>query len=187
MALTEETMIPELPSARARKLASWSARPVWGVWLLFVLASLAAGCARGDVPVIEQRAQGLNSEIMCPVCPGEAIDESQHVLAGQMRGIVDEKLAEGWSDEEIREFFVERYGTSVLLEPPRRGFTLLVWIIPPVGGAAALAVLFLVLRSMRRPRGPEPSSPDSLSEDERARYFERIEAALGDSGARERD
>ena len=186
--LTGETMTPEFPSARAGKHAPWFARPLWGVCLLVVLAGLAAACAsRNDVPVGEQRAQSLNREIMCPICPGESLDQSQHILAVQMRGIVDEKLAEGWSDEEIRDFFVERYGASVLLEPSRRGFTILVWIIPPLGGVAAVAGLFLVLRSMSRPRPRDPGSsrPDRLSGDERTRYFERIEAALGESGTRE--
>ena len=107
-------MTPEFPSAWCRDYAPWFARPLLGVCLLVVLAGLAAGCAsRNAVPVGEQRAQGLNREIMCPVCPGESIDQSQHILAVQMRGIVDEKLAEGWNDEEIRDFFVERYGASV--------------------------------------------------------------------------
>ena len=180
-------MTPELPFKRAGRYAPWVAWRLWSVCLVVVLASLTIGCAsQSDVPIREQRAQGINREIMCPVCPGESIDESQHVLAGQMRAIVDEKLAEGWSDEEITGFFVERYGPSVLLEPERRGFTLLVWIIPPLGGAAALAVLFLVLRSMNRPRprDPDQSRQDHLSDDERTRYFERIEATLGESGTR---
>ena len=181
-------MAPEFPSKRAGRYAPWVVRRLWIVCLLVVMAGIAVGCAsQDDVPIREQRAQGINREIMCPVCPGESIDQSQHILAGQMRAIVDEKLAEGWSDEEIRDFFVERYGPSVLLEPERRGFTILVWIIPPLGGVAALASLFLVLRSMNRPRlrDPEPSRPDSLSEVERRKYFERIEAALGESGTRE--
>ena len=179
-------MTPELPSARVSRHAPWVVRRLRDVCLLVVLG-LAAGCvSQDDVPVHEQRAQGINREIMCPVCPGESIDQSQHTLAGQMRAIVDEKLAEGWSDEEIRDFFVERYGPSVLLEPERRGFTVLVWIIPPLGGVAALAVLFLVLRGMSRPRprDPDQSKLDHLSDDERTTYFERIEATLGESGTR---
>ena len=73
---------------------------------------------------MEQRSQALNKTIMCPVCPGESIDQSQVVLAVQMRGIVAEKLAAGWSDEQVREFFVERYGPSVLLEPQTRAYPL---------------------------------------------------------------
>ena len=180
-------MTLERPSRRTGRYAPWVARRLRAVCLLAVLASLTVACAsQSDVPIREQRAQGINSEIMCPVCPGESIDQSQHILAGQMRAIVDEKLAEGWSDEEIRGFFVERYGPSVLLEPERRGFTILVWVIPPLGGVAALAVLFLVLRGMSRPRprDPDQSRMDHLSDDERTRYFERIEATLGESGTR---
>ena len=82
---------------------------------------MACTNAQADVPPIEQRAQALNRSIMCPVCPGESIDQSQVALAVQMRGIVNEKLAEGWTDEQVREFFVERYGPSVLLETADRG------------------------------------------------------------------
>ena len=98
---------------------------------LLILIALCAhigitlvGCAdaRADVPVLEQRAQTLNRSIMCPVCPGESIDQSQVALAVQMRGIVNDKLADGWSDEQIRNFFVERYGPSVLLQPPTQEY-----------------------------------------------------------------
>ncbi len=125
---------------------------------------------------------------MCPVCPGESLDQSQHVLASQMRAVVDEKLAEGRSDESIREFFVERYGPSVLMEPPGRGATALVWIVPPLGAVAAAAGLFLVLRSMRRagPAAPNRSPANPLSDRERESYFRRIESAMADPGRDER-
>ena len=148
---------------------------------------LAIACSpQDDVPALEQRAQALNQTIMCPVCPGESIDQSQHTLAVQMRAIVDEKLAAGQSEESIQEFFVERYGPSVLLEPSTRGFTVLVWIIPPLGAIAAAAGLFFVLRTMRRSEqmasGPAKAE---LSDTERDRYFRTIEAAVDESHAEE--
>ena len=86
---------------------------------------------------------------MCPVCPGESIDQSQHPRAKAMRGVVDEKLAEGSANDEIRQFFVERYGPSVLLEPPREGLNWLVWVVPPLGILAAALALYFVLRPGR--------------------------------------
>ena len=87
--------------------------------LLSVFSGIA--CSAQNIPSHEIRAQGINKTLMCPVCPGESIDQSQHPLASQMRGVVDEKLEEGWNGEQVRNFFVERYGVRVLLEPPRRG------------------------------------------------------------------
>ena len=92
---------------------------------------------------------------MCPLCPGESIDQSQNPLSAQMRAIVAEKLAEGWSDDQIREFFVERYGQSVLLEPPREGFGLTAWIVPPAAFALALAALLMALRRMSSSRAAD--------------------------------
>ena len=130
--------------------------------LLILVGAAPAGCAaaQSDVPPMERRAQALNQSIMCPVCPGESIDQSQVALAAQMRGIVNEKLADGWSDEQIRKFFVERYGPSVLLEPPTEGVSLAVWLVPPIGVVAAIAVFVIALRHMRR-RQPATDGEDA--------------------------
>ena len=155
-----------------------------GSLILFVLCALLAACsnAQSDVPALEQRAQALNRSIMCPVCPGESIDQSQVALAVQMRGIVDEKLAEGWSEDQIRDFFVERYGPSVLLEPPTQGVSLLVWIVPPIGVAAAIVVFIAVVRHMRRrpEESPIENDDDEMSDDDLQPYYERIEASVSD-------
>ena len=100
---------------------------------------------------------------MCPVCPGESIDQSQHPLAVQMRAAVDEKLDEGWSDAQVREFFVERYGSAVLLEPPAEGAHLVAWIVPPLGTALALVALYMAVRLMARPRSRPAAAADEMT------------------------
>ena len=158
-----------------------------GPFFLALLVALAAvtfatACTSNDeIPPLELRAQGLNKVIMCPVCPGESIDQSQHTLAYQMRDIVIEQVEQGRSDDEIKAFFVDRYGPSVLLEPPRRGFSLLVWLLPPAAGLAAGVALYLVLRLMRGPvadRARETQDAVELTDEDRARYFPQIEAAV---------
>ena len=160
--------------------------------ILFILCILAGvlptACsnAQSDVPPIERRAQALNRSIMCPVCPGESIDQSQVALAVQMRGIVDDKLAAGWSDDRIREFFVERYGPSVLLQPPTEGISLAAWIVPPVGLAVAVGIFIFVIRRMRR--NPEdPTDYEAPSDDDLQQYYERIEASVSESSSNEQD
>ena len=157
-------------------------------WFTFALmaAALAQGCVTTTapgVPEAERRASELNKSIMCPVCPGESIDQSQNALAAQMRAIVDEKLEEGWSEEQIKDFFVERYGPSVLLEPPPEGFGITAWIVPPLAFGLALASLYFTLRWMRRisDQGDENESED----EERMKYIRRLEEATRDSSKRE--
>ena len=154
----------------------------WTAALSIALAMLTSACARDeDVPTLERRAQGINKGIMCPVCPGESIDQSQHPLAVQMRAIVMERLQEGQTEEQIDRYFVASYGPMVLLEPPRSGFNLLVWLVPPLGLALAGVLLYWVLRTMRRSRTLDREgalAAVQLSEEERAGYVRRIEESL---------
>ena len=161
--------------------------------LAALLASLAAfvGCAAvgasRSAPELERRAHELNKTIMCPLCPGESIDQSQNPLSAQMRAIVAEKLAEGWSDDQIRDFFVERYGQSVLLEPPREGFGLTAWIVPPAAFALALAALLIALRRMSSSRAAGGGDDDDDGGAARAGYLARLRNALETPDADSRD
>ena len=101
-------------------------------------------------PSLEERAKSIDSSLICPVCPGETIDQAQVELAHQMRAIVRERLADGWSRERIQQFFVDRYGESVLAAPPKEGFNLVAWVVPPAVVVAAVVLLTLVVRAMRR-------------------------------------
>lgn len=149
-----------------------------------VAAALAALClalfglacdSAAEVPTLEQREQRLNRAIMCPVCPGESIDQSRNPLSAQMRGVVRDRLEQGWSEEQITAYFVDSYGPSVIMEPPASGFSLLAWVGPPVALALALAALVVALRAMRR-RTPEPEA--RLTDEESEEYFARVEDAL---------
>ena len=137
--------------------------------LCLALFGLACDSA-SEVSTLEQREQRLNRAIMCPVCPGESIDQSRNPLSAQMRGVVRDRLEQGWSEEQITDYFVESYGPSVIMEPPASGFSLLAWAGPPVALAAAVAALALALRAMRR-RTPEPEA--RLTDEERARSTSR--------------
>ena len=95
-------------------------------------------------------AQGIDKSLMCPVCPSETIDQSQVEIAKQMRVMVRDKLAQGESRGEILQFFVDRYGLGILAEPPKSGFNLLVWVIPPIALLIGSGILAMTVRAMRR-------------------------------------
>ncbi len=168
---------PRIPAGAASLLAA-----------LGVCVTLAtAACSQeGNPDSLESRAHRINQTVMCPVCPGESIDQSQNPLAARMRGIVLDRLGQGWTEQQIKDHFVESYGDSVLLSPPARGFSLLIWILPPVGVAAAAAAAAFAIRSMRRGREPaEVLTGTELTDDEYRRYAERIDHLLGDPDSRQ--
>ncbi len=133
--------------------------------VLFLLAGhVAPRPALAQSPYDESQAQAIDRMLMCPVCPGETIDQSQVELARQMRLRVREMLAQGAGRQEVLDFFVARYGAGVLAAPPKSGFNLVAWLFPVLAVPLALAAGLLALRAMRRraPPSPEPmSSPDA--------------------------
>jgi len=166
-----------------RRARNMPASLAWGAALLVLV--LLASCVRASgIPDIERRAQQLNQGIMCPVCPGESIDQSQNPLAVQMRDVVREKLEEGWSEQQVKEFFAERYGPSVLMEPPASGVGIAAWVVPPIAVVGGIVAVMLVMRAMSRGRRPIPEGRAvvDMSDQERERYTKMIEAALEPNG-----
>lgn len=117
----------------------------WGGWVLTLVAiTIIAGALLFDRPQSESdRAQELAERLRCPVCQGESIADSPASMAREMRSLVEEQVDAGRSDAEVLAFFRARYGDWVLLDPPARGSTLLVWVLPVaalvVGAAAVFA------------------------------------------------
>jgi cytochrome c-type biogenesis protein CcmH len=85
-----------------------------------------------------------------------------------MRAIVRERLAAGETPDQVTAYFVEKYGTWILLAPPRRGFDLLVWVVPFAGLALGLVLAVLAMRRWRR-RSAAAAPPASVDETTRAR------------------
>ena len=107
-------------------------------------------------PALEARAQGIGRTLRCPVCQGVPITESTSDLSHQMLRDLREQVAAGQSDGQILGYFASRYGDTVLLDPPRRGAGLLLWLGP-------LAALLLgggwLAGFLRRGRREAPVSP----------------------------
>ena len=117
---------------------------------IFLLVFLLISCSENfkDIEPQELRVISLNKEIMCPVCPGESIDQSQNDLAIQMRFIVTKLVDEGKSDEEIKEYFVQRYGEVVLMEPSTNGLGLIAWTVPWIAFIFTIVMVIFFIRKM---------------------------------------
>lgn len=133
----------------------------------------------------EKRAQALEKNLICPICPGETLDQSFVQISQDMKRILREKLLTGQDEQQIKDFFVARYGVGVLASPPRSGFNLVTWIVPPVGVAVGVVVLILVMRQMRRgnhaPVAAGVGGP--VSETELVDYLAEVDRDLSLGGA----
>ena len=104
--------------------------------------------------VNEQEAYEIGSQLRCVVCQNLSVADSPSEMAGQMRGLVRERLAAGDSREQVMQYFVDRYGDWILLAPRRSGFTLIVWLAPVVATVAGLLIaVFLIRRWTSRKPG----------------------------------
>ena len=106
---------------------------------------------------IKKRMWAIAENLDCPVCAGQSVRESNAQLAVQMREAILVKLKTGDSDSQIMQFFADRYGRSVLRNPPREGLALAVWIVPLV---VILLGVCLVTWILLRPDRAQPTSTE---------------------------
>lgn len=114
--------------------------------------------------VNEETVREIAAELRCVVCQNLSVADSPSETANQMRTIIRERLAAGESPEQVKAYFVEKYGEWILLSPPRRGLNLLVWTLPFIGLLGGLVVLFFVTRKWSKgtKAAPEPVDPEAL-------------------------
>jgi cytochrome c-type biogenesis protein CcmH len=144
--------------------------------------ALAAAPAGGPVgtapagakpPVSEDAVHEVAAQLRCVVCQSLSVADSPSETAHQMKDIIRERLAAGESPEQVRAYFVEKYGNWILLSPPRQGFSLLVWVVPFAGLGLGLVLVLLVVR--RWSRRPAPAQTPPLDPAMRARIRREME------------
>jgi cytochrome c-type biogenesis protein CcmH len=144
---------------------------------LIVLLLLLAGPAfavlpheRLADPALEARARLLSLELRCQVCQNQSIDDSNAPLAADLRRLVRERLTAGDSDAAVLDFVVRRYGDYVLLRPPVREDTFVLWF-GPLAILLAGAIGSIVYLRRRKPQGEAAA----LSADEERRLKAIVE------------
>jgi cytochrome c-type biogenesis protein CcmH len=140
--------------------------------LLMLLLPMTALAQTRD---LDKETREVAGALMCPVCQNLSAADSQSELAEQMRQVVRAKLAAGESREQILAYFVDRYGEEILIDPPKRGFNLFIWVVPPLLLIGFGVVLW---RSVRRWRARGAEAP-VVSPVESGAYAERLRRDLG--------
>ena len=115
-------------------------------------------------PVLEARAREIGQELRCLVCRNQSIDDSDADLAHDLRVLVRQRLTAGDTDQQVTDYIVSRYGDFVLLKPPFKPDTGVLWLGP---GLVLLAGLWGLGRYMRRQAGMSGSPPLSADEERR--------------------
>lgn len=149
------------------------------VMLVLSLSAVPAG-AQGSTPSDDQ-VNEIARELYCPVCENIPLDTCGTEACEQWRGVIRDKLTEGWTKEEIKAYFVSQYGDRVLAEPPRRGFNWLVYVVPPVVFAAGVYLLYQGFKSWKSEDDDPPTKADqSVSDSTSAaeEYLSRVEEEL---------
>jgi cytochrome c-type biogenesis protein CcmH len=123
-------------------------------------------------PAMETRAEHISQTLRCVVCQNQNIDDSAAPLAGDMRRLVRERLMAGDSDDQVRAYFVARYGNFVLLEPPFQSDTAALWLGPLLVLLIAGGGFWLLLRR-RAPAHP----PAPLTDQEQTAIRSMLDAA----------
>jgi cytochrome c-type biogenesis protein CcmH len=122
---------------------------------VFILVLLAHGANAVDPrerladTALETRARAISAELRCVVCQNQSIDDSDADLAKDLRKVIRARIVTGDSDQEVIDFVVARYGDFVLLRPPFKGATVILWLGPLI--FAAFGLIGIILYYRRRP------------------------------------
>jgi cytochrome c-type biogenesis protein CcmH len=147
-----------------------------GLWVFLLLMAMSAT----DVVHAQERqptddeVNAIAKKMYCPVCENTPLDVCGTQACIDWREEIRLKLAEGWSEDQVLEYFVEQHGAQILPEPPAEGLNLLVYILPPFIFLASLWVLIQALRNWRQPEKEKSAIPQK----EQDIYLERMEEQL---------
>ena len=132
-------------------MSDWIRRWSSGAVTLALAGIVVWGLVTGEPSDID-RVQALGSRIKCPVCQGESIADSPSPYAADILTFVEERVDDGWTDDEIITYLEGRFA-GIRLDPPRSGTTLLLWLLPVVALGAGIVV------ALRRTRPVDRTAP----------------------------
>jgi len=134
----------------------------WVILAAILAVGLAVAWSARPAPLTAaERVDRLSAELRCPVCQGLSVQDSPSETARSMRALVAQRVAEGRTDDEVRDEFRRSYGDWILLSPPLLSPTGLVWLVP------LIALIVGAWLAWRRARAPAPLGAEPTDEDVR--------------------
>jgi cytochrome c-type biogenesis protein CcmH len=99
----------------------------------------------------DDEVNAIAQKMYCPVCENIPLDVCATQACEQWREMIREKLAEGWTDEEIFDYFVTLYGDRVLSEPPKTGLNWMIYVLPPIFVVLGIYIIIRGFQSWKQP------------------------------------
>jgi len=122
---------------------------LWSLLILALLATFLAMPALAQEPSADE-INAVAKKLSCPTCTGINVADCPTETCAQWRAKIGEMLTEGRSEQEILDYFAARYGDHVLQVPPKRGFFVLVWVLPVIAIVVGLVWLVYLMRGWSR-------------------------------------
>ncbi len=143
--------------------------------LLGLLLSARPAAAQAPTPS-DDEVNRIAHQLYCPVCENTPLDVCPTEACRQWRDLIRQQLEQGWTEDQIKQYFAAQYGIRVLAEPPRAGINWLAYVLPPLAILAGAFLLFRAMRTWRKSaetevKVKEPEAP----KDE---YVQRLEEEL---------
>src|SRR5574338_1443433 len=135
-----------------------------GLWVV----SVAYAQGEGPVKVTDNDVLRVAKNLYCPVCPNTPLDVCETKACEDWRAQIRDQLSQGWTDQQVIDYFVAQYGERVLAEPQRKGFTSLVWFLPLIVVLVGLGIVYEILKNWRKQKpvpavaAPLPQIPDEI-------------------------
>ncbi len=153
------------------------------VLVSLVFGLLAAGLAYAQQPQptpSDDQVNAIARQLYCPVCENTPLDVCPTTACAQWRDLIRQKLAAGWSEQQIMDLFVTQYGARVLGAPPAKGINWLAYVVPPVIILAGLYILVRAFSSWRKTapsldRQVIPASSPVPGNNDKDEYLKRME------------
>jgi cytochrome c-type biogenesis protein CcmH len=150
--------------------------------LLLRVMLVGAVSAQQPTPSDDQVNQ-IAKQLYCPVCENIPLDVCPTTACAQWRELIREKLADGWTEQQIKDYFVLQYGDRVLGTPPAKGINWLVYLVPPIAILAGVYILFRAIRSWKRPiqtdnLTPNDSEVTQTADPAQEEYINRLEEEI---------
>ncbi len=155
-------------------------RSLTPLFAALILAIVLTGAALAQQPdpsaPTDDQVNAIAKGLYCPVCENIPLDVCGTQACAQWRDLIRQKLGQGWSEQQIKQYFVDQYGDRVLASPPARGLNWLVYVVPPLAILAGVYLLFRAFQSLRQPapvKEPQVEAPAPTDE-----YAMRLEEEL---------
>lgn len=152
-----------------------------GIVIFMLLFLPARAAAQENIPTItDDEVNAVAKQLYCPVCENIPLDVCGTQACQQWRDLIREKLGEGWTEEQVKVYFVQQYGDRVLAEPPARGLNWLVYLVPPIAFLIGVIILVIAFRSWKKPAPVTSSMDEQTGTDEppKDEYMARLEEEL---------